>query len=848
MKLVIDLQGAQSENRFRGIGRYSFNLARAIVRNAGADQVWLLINGRFTESALAIRHGFRNLLPPEQICLFDVPGSIMAADPANAWRCRAAELIREDFLMLLNPDIVLVPSFFEGFFDDGVTSIGPSDLQQKTAIVIHDLIPLQNPDYYLLSDLEDRWYHDKLKMINQAGLLLANSEQTRQEAIDYFVKAKDEVINIGAAAEEIFKPLAIDQGEREKILKRLGISRPFLLYCGGFDQRKNLDNLLQAYALLPAQIRAKHSLVLAGKITSGDRFRLKREVHRAGLKSDDVLITDYLTDEDLVYLYNLCRLFVFPSRQEGFGLPPLEAMACGAPVIGSNCSSIPEVIGFEEALFDPFMPSSIAELMNKALTSSIFRHKLVEHGTRQVQNFSWDASAQRALSAFDNYLKGDNFRTGQVVPPAGEFFPSETDLEGVPGKVAAIESKIEPEKEDLIATAAAVARHKAFIRDEPKLYVDASELARRDAGTGIQRVVREVLSCLLNEPPAGYQVVPIYEDKGQYYQADKLRNRLLNENKKITIERAVLFQPKDIFLGLDLAADRLPLIATAFQQMRALGMKVYFVVYDILGILRPDCFPPGTRERIYKPWLETIALNADGLFCISQAVAFEVSAWLADNTPDRPDLPRVDYFHLGADFKPGQVSSGLGKKDEQFLKTLVGKEPFFLMVGTIEPRKGHAQTLSAFELLWQRNCPASLVIVGRKGWMVEKLAKRLWNHPLQGKKLFWIDGADDALLLELFQKASALLAPSEGEGFGLPLIEAAHNNLPVVARDLPVFREIAGEHAYYFSGYEPKDLADAILQWLRLWEENKVPASTEMCWLTWRESTDQLKELIFNRS
>ena len=126
------------------------------------------------------------------------------------------------------------------------------------------------------------------------------------------------------------------------------------------------------------------------------------------------------------------------------------------------------------------------------------------------------------------------------------------------------------------------------------------------------------------------------------------------------------------------------------------------------------------------------------------------------------------------------------------------------MVGTVEPRKGHAQTLAAFERLWADGVDVGLAIVGGEGWHTESLMGRLRTHSERGRRLIWLARASDEMLLRLYDSAVALIAASEGEGFGLPLVEAAQHGLPIIARDLPVFMEVAGEHAFYFSGMAPE--------------------------------------------
>jgi glycosyltransferase involved in cell wall biosynthesis len=125
------------------------------------------------------------------------------------------------------------------------------------------------------------------------------------------------------------------------------------------------------------------------------------------------------------------------------------------------------------------------------------------------------------------------------------------------------------------------------------------------------------------------------------------------------------------------------------------------------------------------------------------------------------------------------------------------------MVGTLEPRKGHADGLDACDALWRNGVDANLVIAGRRGWMTDALAARLKRHPERDQRLFWLEDVDDAELHALYAGSTALLALSHGEGYGLPLVEAARHGLPVFARDLPVFREVLGDYPCFL----PHDMA-----------------------------------------
>ena len=158
---------------------------------------------------------------------------------------------------------------------------------------------------------------------------------------------------MSTAADARFQPIQLDDATKEKIRRRYALSRPFVMYTGGIDHRKNIEGLIDAYALLPDEIRRAHQLAIVCAAQAEAISAIKKHARKQGLREDELVLTGFVSDEDLVVLYNICSGFCFPSMHEGFGLPALEAMQCGAATIGSNTSSIPEVIGRADALFDP---------------------------------------------------------------------------------------------------------------------------------------------------------------------------------------------------------------------------------------------------------------------------------------------------------------------------------------------------------------------------------------------------------------------------------------------------------------------------------------------------------------
>jgi glycosyltransferase involved in cell wall biosynthesis len=404
----------------RGIGRYSIALALAMARNRGDHDLRIVLNEGFPDSVSTLRKTFGDLVPPSHITTYSTPAPAAEVDPANAWRVAAGERIREHYLASLRPDVVHVASLFEGLSDNSVTSVLHGDGGFDTAVTLYDLIPLLRQDRYLNDPNVARWYHRKLQSLKNAELLLSISSHAREEAIGVLDLAPDRVVNISSAVDDIFRPRELSHAARTELLARHGLQREYIMYTGGVDPRKNIEGLIEAYALLPAATRRRYQLAVVCSVHDADRVRLMRVATAMKLAPDDLVLTGFVPDDDLVALYNCTSLFIFPSLHEGFGLPALEAMACGAPVIGSNSSSIPEVIGRADALFDPTSVNAIGRAISAVLDDPARAADLRAHGLRQATRFSWDTSAKRAIEAFEEIYRQRLASTTVAVaaPPA----------------------------------------------------------------------------------------------------------------------------------------------------------------------------------------------------------------------------------------------------------------------------------------------------------------------------------------------------------------------------------------------------------------------------------------------
>ncbi len=403
MRIVIDMQGAQTESRYRGIGRYTLAFTKAVVRNRGDNVIYLVLNGLLHQTIEPIKAMFEGLLPLENIKVWQAPGPVSAMDPANADRRNVAELIREAFIEQLQPDIIHITSLFEGFEDDAVVSLRKIDQKSWISVSFYDLIPYLNPNQYLTPNpLYEKYYIEKIHQLKKVDVGLAISMYAAQEGQSSLTELKGKLFNVSTAVDDQFKSINISSKKIQILLEKFKLNRPFVMYTGGPDERKNLSRLLQAYAKLESGDRQENQLLLAGKFAQSAIREFQRQAIELGLEARELRFTGYIDDEELIALYNLCRVFVFPSWQEGFGLPVLEALSCGAVVIGSNTSSLPEVIGLDTAMFDPFNVDAITEKLKQALHDEAFRSEVRKHGEIQSKKFSWDGVADQALHVWES--------------------------------------------------------------------------------------------------------------------------------------------------------------------------------------------------------------------------------------------------------------------------------------------------------------------------------------------------------------------------------------------------------------------------------------------------------------
>lgn len=427
MRIILDLQACQTPgSRNRGIGRYSMSLARAMIEDGRGHEFIVVLNGAFPEAAELIKERLSDIVPSQNFKTFDVLSPVRQVEPENSWRLRMSELARRAFLQSLDADVIHTSSLFEGLHEDAVTAVGAADDDVIQAVTLYDLIPYIKHDPYLKHPIIRSWYMGRIKELKRADLLLSISESSRQEAIDYLHFSEDSVRNVSCAIDDVFRPIEFTDSDAKAVLNKFKLNaRSYIMYTGGIDYRKNIEGLIEAYSMLGAKFRRGRKLAVVCSINDFERNRLSKLAKSFGLRDDEVVFTGFVSEEDLVAMYNLCELFIFPSLHEGFGLPVLEAMACGAPTLGADNSSIPEVVGLQSALFDSGNVKTIASKIEAVIGDPEFSARLRIHGLKQARKFSWQKSASLALDAmeeaFDKKRKQSRFSSSSVAAPRMAF-------------------------------------------------------------------------------------------------------------------------------------------------------------------------------------------------------------------------------------------------------------------------------------------------------------------------------------------------------------------------------------------------------------------------------------------
>lgn len=746
MRILIDLQGAQNNSGPRGIGRFTRAFAKALVRHPGGHEFYLLLNGLFADQVAPVAKAFEGLVPPERIIRFAAPGPTAEVDgfvkPDNFWRLGASELMFEKFMTDLDMDAVVMCTLFEGAQDDTILSLLNLSRRHVTAIVLHDLIPLSDPDQYIGWEPSRKWYFRKLDTLRRADVLLAVSESAKREAIELGAFDPDQVAVISqAAAEELAGP-AHDPEARQRVLDRFGIARPYVMHMSAYEPRKNFQGLIAAFATLPPTLRDAHQLVLVCKLNETSRGELERATQQAGLSPDDVVLTDFVSDDDLASLYASAKLFAFPSFHEGFGLPALEAMQCGAPVIGSSLSSMPEVIGREDALFDPYSTQDMARVLAKALGDEAFLADLRAHAVEQAAKFSWERTARSAIAAIEaaHAARGER--------PSLAHLIARHESDAIIPLIAQVEAPQPPSAEDLSATAIALAANESTARRIRSHARPGNRVAWRlegpfDSSYSLAIVNRETARALaaLDHSPALHST----EGGGD-------------------------FPPDPAFLKAEPGLAAMHRAAQSMTPARAaiVSRNLYPPrVADMTGAVNALHGYAWEEGGFPQNWAEDFNRHLDLILVVSH----HVEKILIDNGVHVPIVVTgngIDHWERVRP-SPAYRLSARGFR--------------LLHVSSCFPRKGIDELLDAYGDAFLASDDVSLVIKtfdNPHNDVAKKIAARQAANPAYPDVVLLQEELDESALKSLFGQCDVMVAPSRAEGYGLPFAEAMLSGLPVI--------------------------------------------------------------------
>lgn len=274
--------------------------------------------------------------------------------------------------------------------------------QCEKVVTFHDLSFLRYPEFF---PLRKRYWHflmDIKKQAEQADKIIAISESTKNDLIEFYGIGEDKIRVIYSGISPEFRPIGRGLLREEEYLKNIKakykLPGNFILYLGTIEPRKNIGAIIEAFEIIKEnKLSPDDDLKL---VIAGGFGWLYEDVLKAVKKSPfagDMIFTGAVEARDRVGIYNLAKLFVFPSFFEGFGFPPLEAMACGVPVITSNCSSLPETAGEGAVMIDPYRPEEIAIAAREIFNDDNLRNVLIQDGFEQIKKFSWEKCAQDTI-------------------------------------------------------------------------------------------------------------------------------------------------------------------------------------------------------------------------------------------------------------------------------------------------------------------------------------------------------------------------------------------------------------------------------------------------------------------
>lgn len=808
LRLWLDGQCLQTASRMRGIGRYVEGLIRGIINSSQQVDLHVSLNADLPQEAVAARDFLSKWIKAENIHVWHGTAEQGESIEGLTDERRLSEIALAHHVSCISPDVALSASPFEGAYDRTVPLLPNQISEVPIASIFYDAIPLRFQEHYLRDRLAKKYYRRRLEAFSEYDCNLCISNFAKQELVD-LIGINHSVV-IGAGVSDHFVKLRNPLEHQPRIHNTL-------LYVGGVDWRKNVSAVIEAIGLLEEKQKGAVKFLVVGDLDVHAKLTLKRKWSNLQLPEENLQLIGHIPDDALFDYYRKVSAVIQPSLMEGFGLTALEAILCGTPVIAANAGALPEVIIDKTHLFDPTNHADISCHISQVLSMKGISNLSLE-AVDHARKFSWERTTNITIEALRRVAQRQT----------GSRSMEENSRIALKALRAADDLRV---PRDLVL--GCLARSEIRQPRTQRLILEATSTIITDGGSGIQRVVKKISSAMPSNADASI-IVGFSDNSNEWFEVEKRRLNIGVEAIKRTGNR-IYFTQRDHILMLDSSWTFHAEHAKSLINARLRGAKVTTCLYDTVP-LRASGFTHVGMPPVFSQWLQTALTYSTGFVCISKAVADELIEILKQLRFPRP--LDVGFWPLGADFGP--ICEAALKETHHT------SAPGFLMVGTIEPRKGYGVALDAFDLLWQQNIDAKLTILGKKGWSSSYLIRRLENHPENGRRLFWRHDATDTELAQEYASADCLIASSFAEGFGLPIVEAGYFGKPIIASDIPVFREVSAKsvRSSFFTVGDSRSLANSIRSFIMSGRNDWSRLRQDQPWENWQQSASRLQEVI----
>lgn len=391
MKIAFDataILGPMSKNR--GIGNYSLSQFTTILKLDKENEYFFF---NLFEEDYRLADYLETPGNLEEFQLYSGPNQLLLHD--KEYKSVVGEIVKK-YIDEYDIDVFCITSPFDSH---NVMYEKEWFAKCKVAAIVYDIIPYVMKSHYLADKNTYNWYMECIDMLRWVDEIQVISQSVKDDLISYLKFEEEKISVIWGAVDDRYCEIEVDESAKKEICNKFGIDSDYIMCTGGDDERKNLAGLIESYSALPSEVIKKYQLVIVCKLSKEAVIRYSQMASNLGIEGRLVL-TNFVSNEELLILYNLATLMAFPSVYEGFGLPVVEAWACGTPVLTSNNSSLVQIAGDGAIIVNPKDKKDITRGLNYALTECDLG-ELLRKGQKQLELFRWDRVAQASIASFN---------------------------------------------------------------------------------------------------------------------------------------------------------------------------------------------------------------------------------------------------------------------------------------------------------------------------------------------------------------------------------------------------------------------------------------------------------------